>query len=107
MTVRHIDQAANRPQRDALFTELLQEWRHGGTSAEPIIVTEGGTENSPRHVYVVWGAWSELDQRQRSEIIMDAAEQLYGRDKALGITVAMGLTMDEAHRMKMAKALGI
>ncbi len=107
MTFRHVARVGDRQEHENLVGQLVREWTGGTQADEPLIVTEGGTQQSPKHVYVVWEAWCEMGQRERSEIIMDAAEQVYERDAAMEITVAMGLTKEEARRMKMASALGI
>lgn len=107
MSVRHVPSISDYEGREQLVGTLYREWAKESSDAEPMIITEGGSEESPKHIYVVWEAWSDLDQRERSEIIMDTAEKIYPREAALSITVAMGLTREEARRMKMAKALGI
>ena len=48
---------------------------------------------------MIWDDWSDLDQVERSEIIMDAFEDRYGKDRACNVTVALGLTPAEAERM--------
>ncbi|MDQ2730731.1 MAG: hypothetical protein M3Y56_03650, partial [Armatimonadota bacterium] len=65
---------------------------------EPIIVEESGP-NSPVHLYVIWSDWAELNQQERSEIIMEAFEDVNGLENVLNVTVAMGLTPVEAKRM--------
>ena len=49
-------------------------------------------------MYVVWSAWNALGREMRGEIIMDAAEKAKPESDVLKITVAMGLTPDEADR---------
>ena len=49
--------------------------------------------------YVVWKQWGMISQQDRSELIMDACEQVKGPDWSLKVVVAMGLTPDEAQRM--------
>jgi len=39
-----------------------------------------------------------MDREQRGEISMDAAERVKAQDELLKITIAMGLTPDEADR---------
>ena len=89
-----------------LARQLMNEWTKPKKEGQPVIVLEGGTRQ-PQHIYVIWDEWKELDQTQRSEIIMDVAEHLSGkhafRDLSL-ITVAMGLTTEEAKRMGIEAA---
>lgn len=83
-----------------LEDELLQEWRHPDDShEEPVIIEENGQPDRPVRLYVIWNAWGALSQIERSELIMDVYEKLRGEPEALRVTVAMGLTPDEAERL--------
>jgi hypothetical protein len=44
-------------------------------------------------------AWADLDQQDRSEIILFAYEQIAAPAEVTQVTVAMGLTHPEAHNM--------
>ena len=57
---------------------------------------EKGRDGKLVHVYVIWDKWSQVELGERSEIIMDAAEKVLPPHVAMGITIAMGLTSDEA-----------
>lgn len=50
------------------------------------------------HIYVIWDDWKDLEQIDRSEIIMRVFEVIEGKEKARKVTVAMGLTSAEAKR---------
>jgi len=66
-----------------------------------LIIIEGKLRE-PQHIYVVWDEWQELTQTERSEIIMDVVDNLAGEDRLpenSPVTVAMGLTAEEAKRM--------
>jgi hypothetical protein len=80
---------------------LTDEWKRPKKKGQPIIVLEGG-KGQPLHIYVIWDKWQGLDQQARSEIIMDVVENLSGDDLIPDlslVTVAMGLTAEEANRM--------
>jgi hypothetical protein len=85
---------------------LIEEWRKPKKKGQPVIVLEG-QKGEPGHVYVIWDAWKGLSQQERSEIIMDVVENLTGEnafpDRSL-VTVAMGLTPEEAKRMNIEAA---
>jgi len=98
MPVKKLPRKIASPLAAELRAELLKEWRKPSNTGQPIILTEGGGKN-PVHVYVVWEKWGELAQRERSEIIMDAYEAMFGLHKSLAVTVAMGMTPTEADRM--------
>lgn len=85
------------PEQSKLTSRLAKEWTTPTNAAEPVILEESD-RGGVVHVYVVWGDWAQLTREQRGEIIMDAAERVKPRDQLLKITIAMGLTPDEADR---------
>lgn len=92
----------SRPENaDELTRLLFTEWVRPKKSGQPLIVIEGD-DNEPLHIYVIWDKWGGLNQTERSEIIMDVVDNLAG-DQRLPenspVTVAMGLTTEEAGRM--------
>lgn len=87
------------PNASKLMKALGDEWESPRTSGEPLIVLEGG-EGQPIHIYVIWNEWEGLSELERSEIILNVAEQRLD-DPSL-VTVAMGLTAREAERMGIA-----
>jgi hypothetical protein len=102
MPIRSKRPAFRHPRADDLLRRLVQEWKQPRDDAsEPVIVYEGGTPDRPTHLYVVWSDWGDLNQQERSEIIMEAYEQAKGADAGLHVTVAMGLTPEEAKRMNI------
>jgi hypothetical protein len=79
---------------------LVHEWQHPQKGVvEPIIIMEADRQQTPTHLYVIWSEWSDLSMRDRSKIILNAYERAQGRNIALNITVAMGLTPEDAQRM--------
>src|SRR3954470_2320518 len=88
------------PTGQALLDKLVAEWRQPTSGADqPIIIEETASQNLPVHLYVIWDDWAPLGSIERSEVIMDAYEQLHGRGGAVNVTVAMGLTPMEADRL--------
>ena len=95
--------------RQAQLTERLEaEWNNpqeDRPGTEPVIIEES-TRNSPApvHLYVVWQEWSDLSPLERSRTILKAYERHLGEANAAQvteITLAMGLTPDEARLMKI------
>ena len=78
---------------------LLKAGQPAPGAQQPIIVEESTGQGQPVHVYVVWDDWAPLGSIERSEVIMDAYEQVQGRAGASNVTVAMGLTPVEADRL--------
>jgi hypothetical protein len=87
------------PEYADLVGDLVREWKNPSESPEPVILFERDSKKLVVHVYVIWGAWRDTDRIARSEIIMDAAEQALAPDEVLNITIAMGLTPEEAKRL--------
>ena len=93
------------PRSEDFRQRLLREWS-GETqeSSGPVIVETTDAlrpQQAPTHLYVFWDAWRDLSQRERSEIIMDVYEDVRGLAYARNVTIAMGLTLEEADRMKL------
>ncbi|MCK4342467.1 MAG: hypothetical protein KAY37_12175 [Phycisphaerae bacterium] len=102
MPIRQRKTAQPHPRADELRSRLLEEWREPNEShAEPIIIEENAVPSRPIHIYVIWSDWAELSQRERSEIIMDTYQDLRGAEASLRVTVAMGLTPDDAQRLNI------
>lgn len=106
MPIKHRIQRVRPASADELTRMLIQEWQHPKDTGQPTIIIEG-QEGQPQHIYVIWDEWANLNQADRSEIIMDVIEHLAGdsriRDISL-VTVAMGLTSEEAERMGICAA---
>jgi hypothetical protein len=90
------------PTARVLVERLTAEWKDtNSTASQPIILEERNGSDRPVHVFVVWDEWADLGGVERSEVVMEAFEQRYGRDEALNVTVAMGLTPAEAERLNI------
>ena len=91
------------PKVGDLLKRLTTEYRHPQEGdVEPLLMEERNRlPQETIRLYVIWGDWKDLDLRERSEIIMDAYEDAKGRHEALKVTFAMGLTKEEAQRMKI------
>ncbi len=102
-------QRVNNPltDRKAQLRERLEaEWENPDQQGgEPIIIEESTRQGpSPVHLYVVWQEWSDLSPLERSRIILSAYEHHLGPSNTAmvtDITLAMGLTPDEARKMKI------
>jgi hypothetical protein len=85
-----------------LVDRLAAEWESPDpAAAEPVILQEPNHKGDVVRVYVVWSDWAHLDRERRGEVIMDAAERVKPMPDVLKITIAMGLTPDEADRFKI------
>lgn len=64
------------------------------TYRQPLISVEAALGR--RHILVIWDAWYSLSQQERSQIIMNAFEASEGIQEALTVSIATGLTQDDA-----------
>jgi len=85
-----------------LKVALVQEWQHPTVRPDqPIVLIDRSAPGGARHVFVVWDRWGTMEQLERSETIMDACEEVLGVEESLKVTVAMGLTKEEAKRLNI------
>lgn len=89
------------PKAQDLVDRLTQEYLQPSEGeVEPLLMElDDKRHHGTIHLYVIWQDWKHLDLRERSEIIMDAYEAARGPESALRVTIAMGLTREEADRM--------
>jgi len=97
------------PLADRLRDQLTREWKKpSDATGAPIIIKDEGSRRDPSiRLYVIWDSWQGLSQQERSEIIMDAYTEYrltaptysFDEDDLHKVTVAMGLTSEEAARM--------
>jgi len=100
MPVKKLVRSGPTPADQVLRDRLVDEWRHPNPAAsQPIILEESSGPAQPVHVYVIWDEGSPVGSIERSEIIMDAYEEVHGRAQSANVTVAMGLTPEEADRL--------
>ncbi len=87
------------PRYSELEERLVREWQHPQEGiAEPIIIAEAERQQVPTHLYVIWREWADMSLRDRSKLILKAYERVQGANFALNVTVALGLTPEEAER---------
>ncbi|HEY8751240.1 MAG TPA: hypothetical protein VIM11_24865 [Tepidisphaeraceae bacterium] len=89
-------------EQNQLVDRLAAEWQSvGSTASEPVIIEEPDSKGDVIHVYVVWTDWAQLDREKRGDVIMEAAERVKPMNEVLKITIAFGLTPDEADRFNL------
>lgn len=94
-----------RPKYKELEDRLMEEWRSPQSPpAEPFIIEDGEGQKGPLSLYVIWNAWLDLDPIERSEIIVNACEQVRGRKFVTKVLSATGLTTAEAEQMHLQYA---
>ena len=101
MPVRDSLTQSTLPRDTELQGELEEELRSPKASGEPDIVIER-PHSSTIHLVVIWSKFQGIEQVVRSSIILDAFTAVKGIPEAQKVTVAMGLTPDEAQRMGLS-----
>lgn len=102
MPVRDINKMDHTTEYTSLVDELLAEWQNAhSTNQEPVILVEKARDGKPVHLYVIWSKWTAVERIVRSEIIMDAATKKLAPGDSQSITIAMGLTPNEADRLNL------
>ena len=88
--------------QDALERELTAAMNASSPVADPLIFSDGPSPpEAPTQLYVVWSKWGAFDDLKRSEIILNAYEAHAGIAKTLKVTLAMGLTFEQAADLKL------
>jgi hypothetical protein len=94
------DRHADDEQYQKLRARLVAEWsRKKGPRPLPDILEEKDARGRIVHVTVTWDAWADLDAQTRSEIIVDAFQEVKGEAAIVDLALAMGLTSAEADRL--------
>lgn len=99
----HRTARAKPEEQGALLARLIREFEvdKKGPSDDPEapdIIAEPA-DGPIRRLFVVWDAWDRIDQRVRSELITDAYAHVFGLPDAANLTIAMGLSTEEAKRL--------
>jgi hypothetical protein len=87
---------APAPKHERLVKKLVREFTASSTNLQPLILEEKIPATKSRHVRVIWDAWKDLPDEQRSDIIVNAYTQAEGPEVAGEITIAEGVTPQEA-----------
>jgi stress-induced morphogen len=85
--------------KEAIKTEIRN---NGATPAGAPLIYEEKNGGFPeyKHYYVVWDRFKGIDGQARSKIVYEAVKESFDDvSKALNITIAMGLTHEEAQAM--------
>ena len=88
--------SAPSPKHERFVKALIREFTGSSPNLQPLILEEKVPSTKSRHVRVIWDRWKELDDEQRSAVIIDAYTQAEGAETANEITIADGVTPQEA-----------
>ena len=101
MPVARVVNEQRKTQQEELLGRLFEEWARPKPEArEPLIIEEAPSRGErPNHLYVVWSDWGDSTPIERAKLVLQAYARLRGQDFANSVTLAMGLTPDEAEKM--------
>lgn len=69
---------------------------------EPRVIWEENPYLDRIHVTVIWGRWQGIDPEVRGHVIVDAVEKARGKDAARKVSLALGVTPEQAARLGVA-----
>jgi hypothetical protein len=91
-----ITSRADASKNERLVKKRAQELRTPSSNVQPLILEERVPSTKSRHVRVIWDAWKDLGDEQRSAVITNAYAEADGQQAAEDITIAEGLLPQEA-----------
>ena len=87
-----------------LVQDLAQELTKEGVSPTPDVPTvyeEAQSYGDNLHVTVIWNKWAGIPAEERGAIILDAYVQAGLDDEMRRITLALGLTPEDAENLRI------
>jgi len=91
-----INSVVRSTKHEAFVKKLVQELTSASAGVQPLILEEEVPSTKSRHVRVIWDRWKELEDEERSAIISQAYAEAEGTEASKVVTIADGLTPQEA-----------
>jgi hypothetical protein len=88
-----------RSQHTELFNDLAAELKRKDGFGQPRIEEEHFPRTRLIKVTVIWDKWDRIPDEDRVEVILEAYEKVEGPEFRNRITLAIGLTVPEAHEI--------
>ena len=101
----HRDVPRADPSLVAEIAEELRRRQETGDPEAPLVIQEDVPRTDYVHVTVIWDRWGALPAEERGRIILEAYEQARGVDAAQAISIAVGLTRDQARRLGLENGI--
>ena len=86
---------------NTIADELSRDSR-AATPGVPEVYEEEQPYGDNLHVTVIWGKWSGVPVEERGAVILDAYEKAELSDQMRRITLAVGLTEEEAKKLNVS-----
>ncbi len=104
LTPTSIDSREEVALRAAIAAEITRPDDTPPPADAPVIFREDSDDTyNYTHWYAVWDRFREVDPEVRSRVLLRAVEDALGREEALRVTIAMGLTRTEADAMGLPR----
>jgi hypothetical protein len=82
--------------RKAIVAELRRPDDAPASPEGPVVYQEeSGTPERYTRWYVIWKKFEGVDSENRSRVVLEAVEEVFGRQAALRVSIAMGLTPED------------
>jgi hypothetical protein len=101
MPVRRIkpERPQGHPELVKAISDELQITTEPPLPGSPIIIEETIGPGPFMHVTVIWERWEGIPAEERGHVIMDGYSDYYDQSTVGRISVALGLTPDEAKKL--------
>src|SRR4051794_26535640 len=99
--VRGREQVAIPTRFPGLLTELAHELKQSRESGQPVIHEQHFSRTGKMRVTVLWDKWDDVPHEERAEIILNAYENVEGKDPRENLALAVGWTFPEAYEAGM------
>ncbi len=100
---KHARVAEGHDDLKAILVDELVKNSPEGAPDDPYIVIEEIPLSDSLHVAVVWDRWQGVDPEERGRVILEAFGEAMGETEMLRVTMAMGLTREEAERLNITR----
>jgi len=99
--VRRGLEATPKTQFPELLAELVNELRSSRDAGQPMIEEQYFPRTNAVRVTVIWNKWLPLADEERANTILQAYEQVEGKEFRDRIALAIGLTVPEAYELAL------
>lgn len=96
MPRRILESPPPAPQHEKFVKDLARELTSPGRKPQPLILEQRIAATRSRHIHVIWDAWKDLSDEQRTDVILDAYRQTEGEEVIDSIMIAIGVTAQES-----------
>jgi len=97
--IRRDPEKTTRSRHPDLVRELVEELRHSRDFGQPLIEELCFPKTNNLRVQVIWDKWDPISDEDRYQTILEAYQQVEGKELRDRIALAIGLTVPEAQQL--------